>query len=861
MSDEIFDNDNLMDTTEGLENMIESLVEDVDEKDKKEAKKKAKEKLLVSAGLGKNIITKNLDMVLHESMMPYSEHVILDRALPRVEDGLKPVQRRILFTMHELGITPDKPYKKSARIVGDCLGKYHPHGDSSVYDAMVRMAQPFNLRETLIDGHGNFGSVDGDCAAAMRYTEARMAPLALEMLRDLDKNTVPWALNFDDSLQEPQMLPARFPNLLVNGASGIAVGLATNIPPHNMVEAINGAIAYIDNPEITLEEMMKHIKSPDFPTGGYVIAGDGLYQAYKTGKGKIYLRAKVHIEAAENDKKNIVITELPYQVNKASLLQKIVELRDDKKELLAGIAEICDESDRNGMRAVIRVKKDFDAEKILQILFKSTNLETSFSINMIAIANGRPMLLGLLDIVGYYVRYQREVIYRRTKFDLDIAKEREHILEGLVIAVNNIDEVVKIIKTSESPAVAKDRLKQRFKLSDKQAQAILDLRLAKLTSLEVHKLEQELAEIKALIVKLTKILGSEKLQYEIVKTELGEIKKKYKDERRSVLISTLEEYVVNKKDNDRPDAEDTIVASTKVGGLKRYNQKYLQRYSNRVVSDDVSVNEFHTDFLKTDTNKTIIAFSSLGNAYKFVAGDIDEAKLKEGGKKLLEMFAGVSPEEYIVKMFELPNPLPNKSLLFFTKFGMIKKSLWGEYSVQKNIYQAVKLREGDELIGVEEDEADTTILFVSRKGMTLNALKDDIPIQGRVSGGVKGMNFVDDDYAVLITQVKGNESVAVLTNKGYAKQVALKDIEPMARYRKGVKIIDLKDKNGNKLKFAEIVKDNYSVCVFDKEKNLVLCANTETFAKENRTGKGKCVAKGKTELVVNTARKYLSFNA
>ena len=387
-------------------------------------------------------------------MLPYAEYVILDRALPRVEDGLKPVQRRILYTMYDMGLTPDKPHKKSARIVGDCMGKYHPHGDSSVYDAMVRMAQDFNMRMTLVNGHGNFGSVDGDPAAAMRYTEARLEPLALELLRDIEKDTVRFTLNFDDSLKEPETLPGRFPNLLVNGASGIAVGLATNIPPHNLGEVIDGIVAYIDNPKIKLFEMMKYIKAPDFPTGGYIVAGE-LVQAYETGSGKILLRAKVNIEEGDNDKKLIVITELPYQVNKAKLLTKIAELREEKKDMLGGISEITDESDRNGMRAVIKVKKDADVEKILAALYKYTDLECTFGINMVAIADGKPQQMGLLDIIRHYVAYQREVVLRRTKFDLAQAKERCHILEGLIIAVRNIDEVIEIIKTSESVPVAR----------------------------------------------------------------------------------------------------------------------------------------------------------------------------------------------------------------------------------------------------------------------------------------------------------------------------------------------------------------------------------------------------------------------
>ena len=462
-----------------------------------------------------------LEEVLPNSMLPYAEYVILDRALPRVEDGLKPVQRRILYTMYDMGLTPDKPHKKSARIVGDCMGKYHPHGDSSVYDAMVRMAQDFNMRMTLVNGHGNFGSVDGDPAAAMRYTEARLEPLALELLRDIEKDTVRFTLNFDDSLKEPETLPGRFPNLLVNGASGIAVGLATNIPPHNLGEVIDGIVAYIDNPKIKLFEMMKYIKAPDFPTGGYIVANE-LLQAYQTGKGKILLRAKVNVEEGDNDKKLIVITELPYQVNKARLLTKIAELREEKKEILGGISEITDESDRYGMRAVIKVKKDADVDKILAALYKYTDLECTFGINMVAIAEGKPQQMGLLDIIRHYVEYQREVVLRRTKYDLAQAKERCHILEGLIIAVQNIDEVIAIIKKSESTSDARTRLMERFELTEIQAQAILDLRLARLTKLEIYKLEQELKELKKLIKKLTAISKSGELQLQVVKEEITE---------------------------------------------------------------------------------------------------------------------------------------------------------------------------------------------------------------------------------------------------------------------------------------------------------------------------------------------------
>jgi DNA gyrase subunit A len=491
-----------------------------------------------------NVYEKSIEGVMHESMMPYSEYIILDRALPRVEDGLKPVQRRIMYTMLELGLEPDKPYRKSARIVGDCLGKYHPHGDTSVYDAMVRMAQSFNMRMTLVDGHGNYGSIDGDSAAAMRYTEARMTPLAMELLRDLEKNTVNWRLNFDDTMKEPDTLPGRFPNLLVNGATGIAIGLATNIPTHNLTEVIDGVIAMIDKPDITLKEMMKIIKGPDFPTAGYLICGNELETAYETGRGKVISRAKIHIEET-GDKKAVVITELPYQVNKSTLLQKILTLREEKKELLGGITEIVDESDRTGIRAVIRIKKDADADEIIKYLCKYTDLQTTFGINMVAIAHGKPEQLGLLKIIRYYIDYQIDVIKRRTEFDLKQAKAREHILEGLIVAIENIDEVIKIIKSSKNTSAARDKLKERFTLDDIQAQAILDMRLARLTALEIEKLVAELAEVRLLIDKLEKILKSFELQMRVIKDELYEIKKNFRCPRLTVLVDAPEDVVID----------------------------------------------------------------------------------------------------------------------------------------------------------------------------------------------------------------------------------------------------------------------------------------------------------------------------
>ncbi|MBQ7453405.1 MAG: DNA topoisomerase 4 subunit A [Clostridia bacterium] len=772
----------------------------------------------------KDMFNKPIEQVIHDSMLPYSEHVILDRALPRVEDGLKPVQRRILFTLSELGITPDKPHKKSARIVGECLGKYHPHGDTSVYDAMVRLAQNFNMRAVLVDGHGNFGSVDGDDAAAMRYTEARMAPLALEILRDLDKETVDWTLNFDDTLKEPVTLPCRFPNILVNGASGIAVGLATNIPTHNLGEVIDGAVALIDDPKITLGEMMKKIKGPDFPTGGYIIAGDDLVKAYETGKGKITIRAKVHIENIANDKKNIVITELPYQVNKAVLLQKILELSESKKDELAGISEILDESDRQGMRAVVRVKKDYDAEKILNVLFKNTQLETSFGINMVAIADGRPQQMGLIKILEYYVNYQREVIYRRTKFDLDAAKERAHILRGLVIAVKNIDEVVKIIKKSGSPSEAKTALRIRFDLSDRQAQAILDLRLAKLTSLEIYKLETELAELEKKIVELTAVLGSKKLQLDIVKNEMLEIKKAYKDPRKSIIIKSLDEFNIAATDNTEP-VVSGVVATTENGFVKFMTSKYFAS-ATKTFGERSGMGEIYRTLTKTSTDKKILIFTNLGNAFKIDVAQIPECKWKDKGTELRDL-CEAKKNEIPVYVLEIPEKMPEGSLLFFTKDGMIKKTEYSEYTLLKSAYQAIKMKDSDEVVRIEPDTPDTTIFFVTKNGMALNALKNDIPVQGRISGGVKGINLNDGDEVVFIGQAKKGVYVILLTDKAYAKKVNTGEIPETARYRKGVKIYDLKPQTtGSKIVGAVVESNNIEVIAEGTDETLSAISET-----------------------------------
>ncbi len=783
----------------------------------------------------KGIIYKNISDVLHESMIPYTEHVVMDRALPRVEDGLKPVQRRILYAMLELGVTPDKPYRKSARIVGDCLGKYHPHGDTSVYDAMCRMAQEWTLRAPLVDGHGNFGSVDGDSPAAMRYTEARMTPLALELMRDLEKDTVRWSLNFDDSLKEPDMLPGRFPNLLINGAYGIAVGVATNIPPHNVGETIDGVVAYINNPNIKAEELMKIIKAPDFPSGGIIISPDGgLEQAYKTGKGKILIRSKVAIEK-NGDKSSLIITEIPYQVNKAQLLQKIAELKESNKDKLAAITEIRDESDRTGMRGVIRLKKDADPQKILEYLFKSTNLQISYGINMVAIADGKPRLLSLLDIVSYYAQYQREIIVRRTKFDLNVAKERAHIVEGLLIAIKNIDDVIKIIKKSSTTSEAKQRLRDRFNLSEKQAQAILDMRLARLVHLEVEKLEEELRELKARIKELEAILASKKLQYEVVKKELLDIKRSYNTKRKTVIMSSSEIKLEAMKDEEEEEVKNYVLAISASGTVKRVTTKNYAM-SQKTIGDNTTIGDLPIQVETIASNEHVLIFTNLGNALKVKVSDIAECKWRDKGASLLSIDKSVTFNEMPVAFVKAKN---EGEILFMTKKGMVKKSSAEELIITKPFYQVCKLGEGDEVISVEYEKKDGSILMLTKNGMSLNFEKTDIPTQGRISGGVKGMNVDDDDYVIFASQVDYSH-VVVVTENGYIKKMQVKEFPVSARYRKGLKYVNFA-KGCQGVAFATSADGNITLAVdFGL---MVLPLDTKKLPNSERTASGNEIIK------------------
>lgn len=782
-----------------------------------------------------NIYVQSIEEVMPGSMLPYAEFVILDRALPRVEDGLKPVQRRILYTMYEMGLTPDKPHKKSARIVGDCMGKYHPHGDSSVYDAMVRMAQPFNMRMTLVNGHGNFGSVDGDSAAAMRYTEARLEPLALELLKDLEKETVPFSFNFDDSLLEPDILPGKFPNLLVNGANGIAVGLATNIPTHNLAEVIDGCCAYIDNNRITLNEMMKIIPGPDFSTGGYIIANE-LKKAYETGKGKITLRAKYAVEQGDHGKKLIVITELPYQTNKAELLRKIMLLKEEKKELLSGIADIVDESDRTGMRAVIAVKKEAEVDVILNALFKYTDLECTFGINMVAIAGGKPKQLGLLDIIRYYTNYQRTVIVRRCKYELKEALARCHILEGLIVGVHNVDEVVKIIKKAENTSDARNKLMERFSLSDKQAQAILDLRLARLAKLEVAKLEKELADLKKRIAWLEKVLDDKDLQWKIVKDEMTEIKLKYKSERRTKIVEKAEE-IVSRRADIKVKVGFWAVCITSDYNLKFMVQDEFDTQKSKKLALSSSPSIIFRQVVVCSNESSLYAFTNLGNCFKIDLSECEPVDWRSPGIKFDKICESAAKNERVIKLFATETKFDGE-LLFMTKLGAVKRTLWSEFEGIKKLTPAFKLKDKDELLSVEHYDADefSTMLFVTKHAMCLSAAKDDVPVQGRVAGGVKGMGLNDGDEIIFATQQNGEGEIIVVTSLDGFKRVIASLFDTYNRGSKGVMIADIKGKGD--ILFANYVTIPYSLAITCNNKQVVEI-DTEEIPIENRVFKGK----------------------
>ena len=740
------------------------------------------------------ILDINMEDVMHNSMMPYAEHVILERALPRVEDGLKPVQRRILYTMMELGTTPDKPHRKCARIVGDCLGKYHPHGDSSVYGALVHMAQDFSMRCPMVDGHGNFGSIDGDSAAAMRYTEARMTPLAMEMLRDIEKDTVPFRLNFDDTLKEPDMLPARFPNLLVNGASGIAVGLATNIPTHNLGEAVRAVIAQMENPDISLDDLMKILPGPDFPTGGVLLNNEEIRRGYETGRGKLTLRARVHVEDGASGRKLLVVTEVPYQVNKSAMLEKILKLSEEKKVALGGIYDIRDESDRTGMRAVIELKRDVDPMRVLAYLYKYSDLQVTFGMNMVAIVNGKPMLLGLRKLIASYIDYQKQVVTRRTEYELSQARARAHVLEGLMIALDNLDEVIALIRASKSPKEARIGLMERFSLSEVQAQAILDMRLQRLTNLEIEALRKEYADVLKLIARLEGILKSGRKLAEVIRREMETIAEQYADERRTTL-ELPEDAPVELPDNT-PVPEDAVVIYTEGGYLKRVSPALLKR--SPLPSPGENLAESPRWLLQATTAETLYIFTDLGNCYPIGVGKLAECKPKDRGQLLSGVLMDIGEEEKPLLMFACASgkisALPD--LLFITKNGMIKRTAAADYDVRSRKYPALSLKKGDALLGVHLASSEGDLLFVTRGGMSIRFPLSSVPVQGRIAAGVRGMAVEAGDEVAWVCQLQETDEIILFSERGWAKRIPQVDFEPQNRAGKGVRCFYF-NKNGS----------------------------------------------------------------
>ena len=792
--------------------------------------------------LGETIIEKSMDTVMHESMLPYAEYVILERALPRVEDGLKPVQRRILYTMLELGTTPDKPHRKSARIVGDCLGKYHPHGDTSVYDAMVRMAQPFNMQMPLVDGHGNFGSVDGDSAAAMRYTEARMAPIALEMLRDLDKDTVPFALNFDDTLKEPELLPGRFPNLLVNGASGIAVGLATNIPPHNLREAIDAVLLQMEQPEVSLDALMQVMPCPDFPTGGYLLDSLEIRAAYETGRGKLTMRAKVHMEEGRAGRKLIVVTEFPYQVNKARALEDILKVSQEKKTLFAGIADIRDESDRSGTRAVIEVKKDADADKILAYLYKYSDLQTTFGVNMVAIAGGKPLQMGLKEIIAHYIRHQEEVVSRRTRFDLEAAQRREHILEGLMVAIANIDAVIALIRASKTPKAARDGLMERFGLTEPQAQAILDLRLQRLTNLELLAIEKEYKQVKALIKELTAILESPKKLRGVIKKELEEIRDAYGVPRRTQLMQEDAGAVL--PEEEAHVSEEALVVLLPGARVRRMPPK--------AYNPEQGARENPLALIQTATDRRLRFFTNLGACCFLPVEEIPETRLN-GKPANLNALIAFEKDEQVVACLEEGEC--EGQLYFYTVQGNVKCTQGSEYNARTRRVTAISLKEGDRLLGVEPAREDS-ILLITSQGMSIRFARDTVPEMGRVAAGVKGIRLEAGDQVVFAQQVGEDGEVLTISDRGYAKRSFVFDHELQGRNGKGLKAFDFKKNgsNGTAIAAALYVREPYNFTVEQKHGAVILC-NTEEVRIDNRAGRGDLLVMALLDDVVIGARR------
>jgi DNA gyrase subunit A len=793
----------------------------------------------------------SISQEMKSSFLDYAMSVIVSRALPDVRDGLKPVHRRILYAMHDLGITADKPYKKSARIVGEVIGKYHPHGDSAVYDTMVRMAQDFNYRYMLVDGHGNFGSVDGDAAAAMRYTEARMSKISMELLRDINKDTIDFQDNYDGQEKEPIVLPSRFPNLLVNGSAGIAVGMATNIPPHQLGEVIDAVLALSKDPDITVAELMEIIPGPDFPTAGQIIGRSGIRKAYETGRGSITIRAKVEIEEKSNGKQTIIVRELPYQVNKAKLIEKIAELVRDKK--IDGITDLRDESDRNGMRIVIEVRKDANANVLLNNLYKQTALQTSFGINMLALVDGQPKVLNLKQCLQHYLDHQKVVIRRRTAYELRKAEARAHILEGLRIALDHLDEVINLIRNSQTTEIARDGLMERFSLSEKQAQAILDMRLQRLTGLEREKIEEEYQNLVKLIAELKAILADEEKVLEIIRKELLEIKERFNDERRTEIVAGGVESI---DDEDLIPRENIVITLTHNGYIKRLplsTYRAQKRGGRGVQGMGTNEDDFVEHLLTTSTHDTILFFTNKGKVYRKKGYEIPEFGRTAKGIPIINLLE-IDKGEWINAMIPVQEFVDDWYLFFTTKEGICKRSPLSSFAhIRNSGLIALNLREGDELISVKLTDGTKNVIIGTKNGLLIRFPETDVRSMGRTATGVKGITLETDDEVVGMDILEDHMDVLIVTKNGYGKRTPASEYRVQSRGGKGLKTCNITEKNGS-LVAVKAVTDEEDIMIITAGGVLIRVAVSEISQMGRNTQGVKLIRLDENEYVATVAR-------
>lgn len=798
----------------------------------------------------KRVIPINIEDEVKTSFIDYAMSVIVARALPDVRDGLKPVHRRILYAMNSVGFTPDKPYRKSATTVGEVLGKYHPHGDVAVYDTMVRMAQDFSFRYQLVDGHGNFGSVDGDSAAAMRYTEARMSKISLELLRDLEKETVDFIPNYDESLKEPSVLPARFPNLLVNGVNGIAVGMATSIPPHNLGEVIDCVIATMENPDIELDEMMKHIKGPDFPTYGIIMGREGIKKAYATGRGKVVVRANAEIEQMAGNKSRILITEIPYQVNKANTIEKIAELVKEKK--LEGISDLRDESDRTGMRIVIELKRDINANIILNQLYKHTQLQDTFGIIMLALVNGQPKVMNLKEIIKHYINHQIDVITRRTEFELRKAEARAHILEGLRIALDNIDEIIKIIRGSKTVSEAKQSMMDRFGLSEAQSDAIAEMRLRALTGLERGKIEEEYLGLIKDIEYFRSLLASEIKMLMVIKDEMLEIKKKYADPRRSIITASLEEM----NDEDFIDEHEVAVTITHFGYVKRLpsdTYKSQRRGGKGITGLQTREDDFVEHLFITSTHNYILFFTNKGKMYKLKTYEIPEAGRQAKGTALVNLLQ-LDPDEKVSAVINIKDFQDGKYLIFMTKDGLVKKTELHEYETSRNTgITAITLLEQDELISVKLTRGTTELITVTKEGMSIRFNENDVRSMGRGTQGVKGIRLDKNDVVIGMDIIEETADLLVISENGFGKRTHLEEYRIQTRGGKGILTSKITSRTGS-LVGMKIVKENDEIMLINTS-GIIIRINVNEISELGRSTQGvKVMRVNESDSIVSIAK-------